>query len=141
MINIDGSLVIQMINFLFLVWALNVVLYRPIRAILARRREKIHSIENGISQCEKDARDREAALMKGIRAAREKGIAEKVRMEQEAREEEMKLIEEINEKARKELIANREKVAKEAEAVKKALETQVAAFADAITAKILGRAV
>lgn len=141
MINIDGSLIIQMINFLLLVWALNVILYRPIRGIVARRREKILALESGIGQNEQDAQDRESAFTDGIRAAREKGFAEKARMEQQAREEEMKLIEEINENARKDALASRQMVAKEAEVVRKTLQSQISIFADDISSKILGRAV
>ncbi|NOY70623.1 MAG: ATP synthase F0 subunit B [Deltaproteobacteria bacterium] len=141
MINIDGSLVIQMINFLLLVWALNVILYRPIRGIVARRREKMLSLESGIGQYEQDARNRDAAFNDGIRAAREKGFAEKALMEQQAREEEMKLIEEINEKAREDALATRQMIAKEAETVRISLQTQIGVFADDISSKLLGRAV
>lgn len=141
MINIDGSLIIQMINFLLLVWVLNIILYRPIRGIVTRRREKILGLESGIGQYERDAQDRDAAFNDGIRAAREKGFAEKTLMEQQAREEEMKIIEEINEKAKADALSTRQMVAKEAEVVRKSLQSQIGVFADDISSKILGRAV
>jgi len=48
MIKVDMSFIIQIINFLFLIWALNVVLYRPIRGILARRYEKVSGLERRV---------------------------------------------------------------------------------------------
>ena len=41
MINIDGSLFIQIANFLVLIWILNIVVYRPIRKILIERIARI----------------------------------------------------------------------------------------------------
>ena len=45
MIKIDYSLIIQIINFLFLIWVLNSLVFRPIRNILTQRRDKIDGME------------------------------------------------------------------------------------------------
>ena len=37
----DISLLFQIANFLFLIWALNTILFKPIRKILRERKEKI----------------------------------------------------------------------------------------------------
>ena len=141
MIKVDGSLIIQMISFLFLIGALNVVLYRPIREILARRREKITGLEDGIRQSGQDLAERSEALKAGIREAREKGLAEKALFEQEAREEEKKQMEKINEKARADFAEIRGKIAKETDEVRKSLQKKISVFADEISEKILGRAI
>ncbi len=44
----DGSLFVQIANFLIIIWALNVILYKPIRKILIQRKEKIVSLEQNI---------------------------------------------------------------------------------------------
>ena len=141
MINVNGSLIIQMINFLLLIWLLNVVLYRPIRDIIARRHEKVTGLEEGIEQFGQDLADKDTALKVGMREAREKGLAEKAVLEQEAREEEKKLIEQVNEKARADFAEIRERVAKETDEVRKSLQKKITVFADEISQKILGRAV
>ncbi len=141
MINVDGSLIIQMVNFLLLIWLLNVVLYRPIRGIIARRHEKVTGLEEGIRQSDQDLQEKDAALKAGMKEAREKGLAEKAALEQEAREEEKKQIEKINEKARADLAEIRETVARETEEVRKSLQKKITVFADEISEKILGRAV
>ena len=36
----DASVIIQIINFLFLIWVLNLIIFKPIRNILIQRKEK-----------------------------------------------------------------------------------------------------
>ncbi|MFW5908710.1 MAG: ATP synthase F0 subunit B [Desulfosalsimonas sp.] len=140
-IDINWTLVPQMLNFLVLIWALNLVLYRPIRGIIARRKEKMEGLEQGVSKYEQDAKEKQRAIESGIKEAREKGLKEKEAIEEQAREQERKMVERINEKARKDLAEIRERVARDAEEVRKSLEPQIGEFADQISEKILGRAV
>lgn len=141
MIEVNGSLFIQMVNFIVLIWALNFVLYRPVRGIIAQRREKMDGLEEGISKYEQDVVQKDQAIQAGIKEAREKGQKEKEALEEEAREKERQMMEQINEKARADMAEIREKVARETEEVRKSLEPQVDQFADQISEKILGRAV
>ena len=141
MVNLDSTLFIQIINFLILIWALNTVLYKPIRRILSQRNEKITGLENGIDQSEQNATEKDLALKAGIKQARENGLMEKDALENEARAEEMKIIEKINEKARADLAEIREKIAQEAEEARQALLKEVDGFAEDISRRILGRAV
>ena len=141
MVKIDFSLFIQIANFLVLLWALNIVLYRPIRRILGERRQKISWMEEGILKSEQNAADKDKALKDGIKQAREKGLLEKEASEEQAREEEKRLIAQINEKAKEELAEIREAVKTEAEAARSALQKEIEKFADDISSKILGRTV
>jgi len=137
----DGSTIIQIINFVFLIWALNIVLYKPIRGILKQRAEKIGSMEKGIESADRDAQEKENAFADGIKAARVKGQKEKEALVDEGLAEEKKLVQEINSKAQADLAAIREKIAKEADTARAALQGEVETFAKAIGEKILGRAV
>ena len=137
----DQSIVIQMINFLFLIWVLNIILYRPIRNVLIQRKEKIAGLENGIEQCADEVKEKDEAFKAGIAEARANGVKEKNQLEEAAAEEEKKIIEEINEKAQANLLEIREKIAADTDNVQEALQKEVDAFADAIGEKILGRAV
>ena len=141
MVSIDGTLFIQIINFLFLIWALNIVLYKPIRRILLQRNDKVTGFEEGIERFEQDALEKDQALSSGIKEARGKGMNEKAAFEDDARSEEMKLIEKINEKARADLAEIREKIVKETEEARQALLKEVDTFAEDISLRILGRAV
>jgi len=141
MIQIDVSLVIQIVNFLFLIWALNLVLFRPIRNILIQRSEKMADLAQGIDSINRDARDKEDAFSVGIRRAREEGLKERDLMVAAAAEEEKQMIAKIHDKSQSELAAIRAKISEDAQAVKQSLEQEIDEFAKAIGQKILGRTV
>jgi F-type H+-transporting ATPase subunit b len=46
MVSVDGSIVVQIVNFLVLIWILNMVLYKPIRKILLDRKEKMTGLQS-----------------------------------------------------------------------------------------------
>ena len=140
MISLDGSLFIQIINFLFLIWALNVVLYKPIRNILIQRKEKITGLEQNIDASNSDIKGKDDAFISGLKEARAKGMGEKDALIQVAADEEKMIIEKINQKAQADLAEVREKVAKDAEGVRVSLQEELDDIAIAISHKILGRA-
>lgn len=137
----DGSVFIQIANFVFLIFALNFILYRPIRKILSDRREKIQGLASSTENATKSLQEKEATLAKAIKDARARGLKEKENLVKQAEAEERKLIEAINARAQSELAQTRQKIAGEAESVRQSLQQQVETFASEITKKILGRAV
>jgi F-type H+-transporting ATPase subunit b len=141
MIKVDGSLFIQIVNFLFLIWIMNVVLYKPIRNVLIRRKEKMGGLEKNIDSAVNDARDKEESFVNGIKEARSRGMKKKEALIQEATQEEKKIVEEINQKAQANMMEIREKISKEAEGVQASLQKEIDSFAQAIGEKILGRAI
>lgn len=136
----DVSVTIQIVNFIFLIWVLNVVLYKPIRNILSKRKVTIEGLEKSVDDFQNDAREKENTWNAGIKEARKSGMQEKEALIQAAEEEERKIIEKINEKAQEDLAEIREKIQKDIEGVRQALQGEVGTFADAIGQKILGRA-
>lgn len=141
MVDVDPSLFIQIINFLFLIWVLNIILYRPIRRILIQRKEKITGLENGINAAAANAGEKQEAFSDGIKAARIQGQKQKEVMINEASAEEKQIVDRINEKAKAELIVAKSKVAEEIGEVRKTLSAELDTFANAVCEKILGRAV
>jgi len=141
MISVDSSLFIQIANFLILIFAMNIVLYRPIRNMLAQRKEKISGLEETIDSCAQQLKESNEAYAAGIKEARNNGLKEKEKLIQAAEAQEKELIQQINEKAQAELAKIREKVAKDAEEVRKTLLQDVDKFANDIGEKILGRAI
>ena len=141
MINIDGSLFIQIANFLVLIWILNIVVYRPIRKILIERNERISGLEKGIETRLKDAQEKDEEFSRGIREARAQGVKEKDALLDDAAAEEKQIIAKINEKAQADLVAVRAQIEEDIDEVRSALQSQVDDFARAIGQKILGRTV
>jgi len=137
----DWTLWVQIANFLLIVWALNIVLFRPIRKILIQRKEKITTLEQNIETSDKEANEKNEAFDSGIKDARAKGLNEKNVLLKEATDEEREIIDKINQKAQADLSEVREKIAKDVEAVRASLQKEIDSFASAIGEKILGRAV
>jgi F-type H+-transporting ATPase subunit b len=137
----DWTVIIQIANFLFLIFVLNLLLYRPIRRILNERRDKFKAMESAIEGAARGAQEKENAVALAIREARAKGLKEKEALVNQAEEEERRLIEAINAQAQAELAEMRLKIASDAEQVGRSLQAQVEVFAKEITRKILGRAV
>jgi F-type H+-transporting ATPase subunit b len=141
MVSINYTIFIQIVNFLILIWVLNMVLYKPIRNILSQRKEKVSGLEQNIVTLGKEAQEQDTAYNTGIRDARSKGKKEKDAMMEAAAAEEKKVIDKINAQAQADLADVKNKIAKDAEQVRSVLQSQVDDFATAITQKILGRAV
>ena len=137
----DWTVGIQIINFLVILWILNLILYRPIRNILRQRKEKIDGLEASIQTYNEDAQEKDTAFAAGIKEARTRGLSEKETLLQAAAEEEKEIIARVNEKAQAELADIREKISRDAESAKDALQAKVDEFSSDICQKILGRTV
>ncbi|MBI5063708.1 MAG: ATP synthase F0 subunit B [Desulfatitalea sp.] len=139
MVEINGTILIQIANFLVLIFILNIVLYKPIRSILRQRKEKMQGLENSAQSTAQQAEERNQAYTDGLKEARLKGQKEKEVLMKAATEEEQAMVAKINAKAQQDLATVKDKIAKDTDAVRNALEKEIDAFAGAITQKILGR--
>ncbi|MCG6910281.1 MAG: ATP synthase F0 subunit B [Deltaproteobacteria bacterium] len=137
----DWTVLVQVANFIFLIFILNILLFKPIRKILLERKAKIEGLEENIDSTQKEATSQDEAFAKGLKDARGEGLKQKEALLQEASEEEKAIIDKISDQAQADLAGVRAKIAEDTEAVKTALIKEVDSFADIISEKILGRAV
>ncbi len=137
----DWSVLIQIANFIVLIWVLNLILFRPIRNVLLQRKQKISGLEESIESSIRDLQEKEDAFASAIKEARIKGRLEKEALLTVASEQEKKMIEKINEKAQADLAEVRDKILKDAAKVRKSLLKEIDDFAESISKKILGRTV
>ncbi|MGM0417299.1 MAG: ATP synthase F0 subunit B [Thermodesulfobacteriota bacterium] len=140
-ISLNSSLIIQIINFVVLILVLNAVLYKPIRGILAKRKNLMDSLEEDAGHAVKKAKDSEIKFREDIKAARMKGAEKKNEIIDSASEEEDKLLSEIQQESVEKINQVKEKISKETEAARASLEKDIGEFASQIAKKILGRAV
>jgi F-type H+-transporting ATPase subunit b len=136
----DISVIYQMVNFLVLLFVLNLVLYKPIRKVLLERKAKIEGMKKKAVKAAKDLVAGEDAYKDGLKQARSKGLNEKQAFIEVASQEEKEIIDKINKKAQANLAEIKKQIANETEQARKALEGEVEAYAKAIGEKILGRA-
>jgi F-type H+-transporting ATPase subunit b len=135
----DSSVIIQIVNFIFLIWVMNIILYKPIRKIIVERKNKVRGLEGSIDGLNRNALEKEKAFNDGIKDARVRGLSEKDMLLRAASEEEKRIIEEITSRTQVNLNEIRERIAKEAEGARVSLQKEVDSFAEEIGRKILGR--
>lgn len=141
MVSVDGSLIIQIINFILLIWLLNILLYKPIRKIVLERKNKFAGMEKKIDTLNSSAMDSGEAYTLKLKDVRYSGFKEKEALLASAAEEEKELIDKINKTAQANLAEVRKKIVKDTESARVSLQKEVVTFANAIGEKVLGRAV
>jgi F-type H+-transporting ATPase subunit b len=139
MINIDQSLIYQIINFLLLMLILNALLYKPIRTILKQRAEKVAGLTSEAQKAQADMIQKEQDYQNRLQQARKEGFEQKNLFKLEGQDEEKRLLLQANQKIEAELTQNRQKIAQQVEEARIKLSGEVASFSQEIAQKILGR--
>jgi len=141
MMKIDISLIYQIANFLFLLFVLNLILYRPIRNIIRKRKEEMEGLERAIQEYQSQAEQSAKSIEEGMVLARKEGFREKEAIKEQGVEEERSILSEAMAKAGEKVQEAKKEIEAKVEEVRKELERQVANFSAELVQKILGRSV
>lgn len=139
MINVDVTLFIQMVNFLLLLVLMNLVLYRPIRRLVAQRNELVSKQRAGIDKAESEAQRAIREFEERLKAARAAGREKVQEMKEAAYRVEKDLLSQAAEEAAREVQAVRERIQKEIGQVRAQLQAQIQVFSKDMAQRILGR--
>ena len=139
MIDIDWTLFAQIINFLLLVFLLNVVLFRPIRNALKERQAKLLAQETEINLLTDQGRSLEDEIKEELAAARRAGAGARETLKQEGAQAEATLLEEVKRQAELEWATVEKKIKADMAKARASLQTQAQSFAQLLATKILGR--
>jgi len=141
MLNIDGTLIVQIVNFLVLLLILNFILFRPIRSVLARRADEINSRQKTIDDYQEQAETNEKGIEEGVIQARKEGYTEKEALRSQGLEEEKGILQEAGGGVEQKLSAAKKEIESKIAVARETLEGQVASFSDELAQKILGRSI
>ena len=141
MLKIDYTLFIQIANFLFLLFVLNLVLYRPIRRILEQRSEKVRTFERMIAEFQNKAAQYSKELQESAAAANKEGIREKETLRSDGLDGEKGMLREAMSSATEKIDQARKDIDNKVVEVRQSLETQLGAFSKELAEKILRRTV
>ena len=139
MIDIDWTLYAQIINFLLLVFLLNVVLFRPIRNALRDRQAKLLAQEAEINVLADQGQSLEDEIKEELAAARRAGAGARETLKQEGAQAEATLLEEVKRQVELEWATVEKKIKADMAKARKSLQTQTQSFAQLLATKILGR--
>ena len=139
MISIDITLLLHIINMIVLMIVLNMVLYKPVLAIMEKRAQRLDSLQGEVVQFEMDAQAQQGELDRKMRDAStraKKALDEAKAKAQATGAEQLAAIRAAADADKKKALDNaREQV----ETARKALQENTADFALAMAEKILGR--
>jgi len=139
MIDIDISMVYQLINFLFLIWILNIILYKPIRKVLRERQEKLGALEADIKGLTEEVEAKKQEMQALVQEARTEGYSKKEELKSQGLTTENAIISEVSKKTESEIGKVKNEIAASIDQARQALKTQVAEFSRSLAEKILGR--
>ena len=139
MIELNLSFVIQLINFGILVLVLNVFLFKPIRKVLADRRQVIDSAREKTVSVDAEVQGKMAQYEARLHAAKAEAGAHRADALKLAQAEETAVIEKARTRASESLTSIRGRVAKEAAEARELLKKQAEILSGDICEKILGR--
>lgn len=140
MIKVDWTLGLQIFNFLVLLFLLNTVLYRPLLAILAKRKETIEGDHGRARGLQQQIDEKMASYQEQLQAARIKGNEERTTLRAAAAKDEAEILGAARQVATEKLQQLKVRVAGEAEQARTALRSDVDALAHQVASRILGRA-
>ncbi|MDD2309775.1 MAG: ATP synthase F0 subunit B [Desulfuromonadaceae bacterium] len=139
MIELNLSFVVQLINFGILVLVLNTFLYKPIRKVLADRRQVIDSAREKTVSVDAEVQSKMDQYEARLHAAKAEAGARRADALKLAQAEEALLLEKARKQAAESLASIRDRVAREAGEARELLKKQAEILAGAISEKILGR--
>lgn len=139
MINIDLAFLIQLINFLVLLAVLNVLLYKPIRKVLAERQDRIADARSKAEGVDRDVQAKMAEYEARLREMKSGAADERGTLVKEAQAEEAAILDTARKEATATLSAIRSRVEKEAADAMVILREQAKLLSVDICEKVLGR--
>jgi len=139
MIELDWTLFVQILNFLVLVFLLNMVLFRPIRKILRERQARLNMFEEDISGLGNNRQGILGEVDEQLTAARRAGLGLRENLRLEGSQVEGSLLEQVKKEVDAEWTKVEAKIKKDVAKAREALRTQAQDFATALATKILGR--
>ena len=139
MIDIDWTLFVQILNFLVLVFLLNIVLFRPIRKILQARQARLAALEGDITGLAGNRQGVLGEVDEQLTQARREGLGMREGLRQEGSQAESSLLEQVKKEVDAQWTKVEAKIKKDVGKAREALSAQAQDFAQALAAKILGR--
>ncbi|MFO7737699.1 MAG: hypothetical protein R6V46_04445 [Desulfatiglandaceae bacterium] len=136
-----GTLWIQILNFLLLLFLMNIFLYKPIRSILARRKQETNALEGTIESYQNLSSENEKGIEAGLARIRKEGSSKKEMLKGQGVVAEKEMLQEAFASADSKMDQAKEEIENRMTEVRKALDQQVAVFSEELAEKILGRSV
>jgi len=138
MIDLDITLLIQLVNFLIVLVGLNALLIRPIRDIIKQRQNKMLGLLGDAEQFVEASDSKIKNYENALADARKTAVAEREKVKEAALAQEAEIVAKATAEAHATIAASREKVATDVVKAMDNLKGQVGVLAEQAMAKVLG---
>jgi F-type H+-transporting ATPase subunit b len=135
----NTTLFIQIVNFLFLLFVLNIVFYRPIRRILNRRSEEVRGLHESIEDFREKSDQYVEDLEESYKGARGEGYEEKDKLKMAGTQMEKEILQDAISSAEAKIGKARDEIDRSMTGVRQSLEDELNSFSKELAEKILGR--
>ena len=139
MISINATLVIQLVNFLVLIWILNKILFKPIFKILDEREQVVQTAKAESERLKADATQKAKAIESRVEEARRKAAAERDLIRGQADSQANEITIKAQEQAAQHIASVRAETAKEADRARAGLSEFKDAIVQMLLMKVMGR--
>jgi len=140
-ISLDYTLWIQIVNFLFLIFILNVLLYKPILGIIEKRKENIEGSEQEIKELNLTIEQKEARYEEKLRLAKSDALDKKKAIVQEGAEAAKGILDAARGEVPRIVEQFEGKITKEVAEARRVLHEQSENIAIEIAEKVMGRSI
>lgn len=137
----DHTLLIQIFSFLLLIYLLNIIVFRPVRNILNKRKEHISSEEDMVRTWGQDAERYSAELEANMSDARKNGIMEKETLKSEGVKEEQNMLKDTYSMVEDRINKARAEIEEKSIRAKSSLDGEIEGFSMDLAEKLLGRGI
>ena len=131
--DLDFTFLMQLGLFLFVLVALNPILFQPLLRVFALRYERMYAIKNDIAKLKQEAAADLEVYQNRMRSARDAAQSEREKLINTAREEERRLLAEMRQEITQSLNQSREKIAEQEILEQQKLQTQINELANKLS--------
>ncbi|MBN1828164.1 MAG: ATP synthase F0 subunit B [Deltaproteobacteria bacterium] len=141
MVEINGTLLIQIANFLILIFILNNLLFKPILRIMSERKKKLDDSTHETSSLKEELDRKMAEYELRLKEARRRALEEREAIKGEGSKRARRIVEETQEEIGRMVDDFRTMIGEEKEAARMSLREETRSLAREIGEKVLGRSI
>lgn len=141
MIDLNSTLLIQMINFLILIFVLNIILYKPIMKVIDARKKRVEESKETVGSFDDLIEQKVADYEETLRQARVDAMNQREEIKNEGVEAGKKILADTRDEVTAMIQDFKAKIAAEKEQARRTLQERTQEIAREISEKVLGRSV
>jgi len=141
MIDLNSTLLIQMVNFLVLIFVLNVLLYKPIMKVIETRKKRVEGSKEAVDSLDEVVAQKVADYEDKLRQARTEAMNQREAVKSEGTEAGKKILGDARNEITGMVQEFKVKLSKEKDEARSILKDRTREIALEISEKVLGRGV